>query len=647
MRSHVGTGFFAIVCCFVAAVTVTGAASAQDAAPPRQPGVRVDACSMTQTASYASYIQAGWANGPATRKGSFIVASDPQFPRVTKADGVEYSDPAASESRLVNIFGVISGMRSVSSYVPVIINGDLTEYGHGYERLKLQTLFPLMRGRTPGPLFFPGLGNHDYVGNVGDCANNGCARDSICDLVTWVNEIQPSAGAPKSLDFKLSEDLLRGSLGYSFNIGDLHFIELNDSPVHASTFKSKIDGFWGEVTYRIDPSLRWLEGDLREARRMGKIIFVNMHKRDEWPHNQDNARFVKLMEGYGVSAVFAGHMHRQLGEFPTPARFGSVPAFQSGGLLDGSLLYVEYDAGAKTANINSYKLGQGMAAVRTIPLKAGTSLPEVSTFLDSEITFYEGNSATQKVVCDVMLAGNPKFNMNGTYGCSNDEARSLIIHKAQKGTMITLYGNYNHNGDEGYAVIEVTQDILQPMLVGTFNPNYTASHWKLTRYGPNTLDGKISSVAVGPRDYRNGWMTLYEGNDGKENVVCTESVSANRSFNLGGKCANDEARSVRFHMVKAGLKVCFFGAWNQQDHEGWSCMGTYRNFDDLLVGTFEYPVDIPGQYWVWRHKTIDGKVSSVEITGASKQQREWPRKWCRRPFVISAPAEIRRWCARR
>lgn len=617
------SGFFwnrlrSAVCCLVA-VLGAGNAWAQAGLPAEGAESRVNACGLTETESYAGYIRPGWAAGPSSQQGTFLVASDSQYPRVT-INGEEEFDEAASTARLRAVFRVMKDMRTGTEYVPLIINGDLTEFGHGWQRRKMQALYHEMSASTPGPLFFPGLGNHDYLNNQDDCANNGCARDSICDLVTWVEVIQPTAGTPTSRDFKQSEDLLRGSLGYSFNVGNLHFIQLNDSPVHEASFQSTVDGLWGKATYRIDPALRWLEGDLIEARRAGRIIFVNMHKRDAWPTNQSNARFVQLMEGYNVSAVFAGHMHRQLGYYPTPSKFGNVPAFQSGGLLDGSFLGVEYNLNARSATVFSFRLGQTATLVRTIELKGGTALPPVGSFDDAEITFYEGNSARQKVVCDVMIAGNPKFNMNGAHGCSNDEARSLVIHKAKKGTMIALYGNYNYNGDQGYAVIDVTQDILLPKLVGTFNTSYTDTHWRITKYGPDTLDGKISSVTVGPRDYNNGWMTLYEGNNGSENVVCTESVSYNRRFNLGGKCANDEARSVRFHMVKAGLKVCFFGAWNQQDHEGYSCIGTYRDFDDLLVKTFEYPIDIKGEYWVWRFKTIDGKVSSVEITGASKRR---------------------------
>lgn len=355
-----------------------------------------------------------------------------------------------------------------------------------------------------------------------------------------------------------------------------------------------------------------------------------MHKRDAWPNNASNGRFVELMQGYAVTAVFAGHLHRQLGYHPTPERFGNVPAFQSGGLLDGSFLYVTYDTGLGTAKIRGYKLGQGYGEPTEVPLKRGTWVPPVKTFSDAEITFYEGNNSNQKVVCDVMLAGNPKFNMNGAYGCSNDEARSLVIHKAKAGTMITLYGNYNHNGNESYAVIDVLQDITLPMTDNTFNNTWSGPLWKITKYGPNNLDGKISSVSVETRDYNSSWMTLYSGNNGGGDIVCTEPVNRIRKFNMGGRCKNDEARSVRFHMVRAGFQACFYGDWDQYEGQGWKCIGTHRNYEDLMVNSFNYPVDIPGQYWVWRYKTIDGKVSSAEISALSRRGAKGPGKLTRR-----------------
>ncbi len=578
----------------------------------RRPGVQVDPCAMTTTRSYAGYIKPGWANGVA--QGKFLVAADPQYPRVTRPDGTEGEDMDASTAKLKNIFTIIAALRNSPAYVPVIINGDVTEFGHGMERRNLQNLLPLMHGGVGGPLFFPGLGNHDYENNVNDCANNGCARDSVCDLVKWTQDFHSSALAPSFMDYKYSEDLMRGSLSYSVTIGRLHFIQLNNYIAYRTTFKSKVDGLHGEATYRIDPSIRWLEGDLREARKAGLIIFMNMHKRIDWSSGEYDTKIKQLVEDYGVSAIFAGHFHQEQGYYIN-SRFGSVPIFQSGALFDQRLLQVDYNTDTLTANVHGFSLA-GYRLIRSIPLKAGTSLPPVTTdFSDAEITFYEGNSAREKAVCDIMLASYPKFNMNGTYGCSNDEARSLVIHKAKKGTLINLYGNWDQNGDQGYAVIEVTDDILMPTLVGTFDANYTGGRWKITRYGPEGLDGKISSVAVeNGENFNNGYMTLWEGNNASENVVCTESVAYNRDFNLGGKCANDEARSVVFHRVKPGTNVCFHGNWDQKENQGYTCFQILRNYPVLQFNTFDQSASRPGEYVIYHYgERIDGKISSIRV----------------------------------
>ncbi|WP_367345416.1 metallophosphoesterase [Stenotrophomonas bentonitica] len=586
-------------------------AFAQGAGAADGPGVLYNGCERTLTQSYASYIQPGWASAP--RTGQFVVASDPQYPRTILNSGVEGEDRALSEQRLSAVFDDISSFRKTSaSYVPLLINGDLTEFGHGWQRSTTQTLFRRLAGTAKGPLMFPGLGNHDYRNNVDDCANNGCARDSICDVIRWYSEIHPTALQPASMDHYASEDLHRGSFGYSITYGPLHFIQLNDEPTYRREFGSDIIIPVDKVKFSIVPSLRWLQADLREARRKGLIIFVSLHKRVDW---NKSLIFKELIESYGVSAVFAGHEHAQLGAYGTPEYYGNIPVFQSGALAYGSYLTVSYNADAGTATVFKVPPERSHTQkerVQDIALKAGTQLPAPIIF-DDALTFFEGNSATEKAICDVPLDPQ-QFNMGGTHGCPNDEARSLMIMQASKGTVIHLYGNWNYNGDQGYAAITVTDDIVQPTLVGSFNRDYNGTQWNIRKYGPDTLDGKISSVRISRLNYDNGYVTLYEGNNQTENVVCTESVAYNRSYNMGGKCANDEAKSAIFHYVKRGVEVCYYGDWNNETGQGYMCIATFRDLDEIRIDSFDTAVDVPNSYWVFRgSRRIDGKISSTRV----------------------------------
>ncbi len=580
--------------------------------PVERPETLNDGCAATSdTRSYAQYITPGWAAG--TRQGHFLVGADTQYPRIDVGDG-GHEDAAESERRLRLAFAKVASMRDVGYYVPMFINGDLTEFGHGRERRPLQALFPLMNGRASGPLFLPGLGNHDYENNVGDCANNGCARDSVCDIVKWVREIYPTSAHPVNVDWKFSDELLRGSLSYSVTIGRLHFIQLNNYPAYSTSFKSHVElGFLDEVTYQIDRSVRWLEGDLREARKAGLIIFINMHKRLGWSTGDYDSKIKALVEGYGVSAIFAGHHHAEQGFYPT-SRFGSVPVFQTGALTNGALMRVDYNVDAQSADVRAITSG-GDRLVRTIPLIVGHELPTTPIdFSDSEIVFYEGNSGYQNVVCNVPIGtNNIRFSMK-QYGCSNDEARSLRIMKAKRDTFISVYGNYDQNGNQGYATIEVINDILLPETISSFDKSVTSENWKIIKYGPEGLDGSISSAWVRPyNSTTNGYATFMEHEHLNGNVVCTEMLSPDRNWNLGGGCANDEISSVILHQARAGMNVCLFGNWDMKENEGFTCIQARVNFNHLGVHSLDINATTD-TYKIYHYGgRINGKVSSIKI----------------------------------
>ena len=606
MNRHSGARRWLALVAMLCVISVS--ASEQDPVSDT-PGALVSLCGQTSTASYAAYIKPGWAN---SSPASVIFASDSQYPRVKLDDGSEGSDRGISQRKLKEVFTSISRLRGESAYTPVFINGDLTDFGHGEERRDVQSLFPVMNGAVGGPLFFPGLGNHDYENNVEDCANNGCARDSICDVSRWVNEFHPTALDPKFSDSKGSEDRLRGSLSYSVTIGQVHFIQLNNYITYRKTFKSIVEGFWGEGTYRIDSSLRWLEGDLREARRKGLVILLNLHNRNGSMDTAADAKIRQLVEGYGVSAVFVGHYHDQLGYYST-ARFGGVPVFQSGALFNDQFLKVGFNYQNMSANVEAWT-GDGLQQIRTFPLKAGVSLPAlVNDFSDSEIVFYEGNGGNQKVVCDVPIGtNNIRFSMK-QYGCSNDEARSLIIMKAKKNTFISVYGNYDQNGNQGYATIEVKNDILLPQVVGSFDRTVEHPDWKIIKYADEEIDGNISSAWVRPYSMNNGYVTFMEHANYGGDVVCTEMLSPDRNWNLGGGCANDEVSSVILHQAKAGSNVCLFGNWSMKEDQGFTCIQTRANFNQLKVHSLDFN-ETTSQYKVYHYGgKVTGKVSSIRF----------------------------------
>ena len=115
-------------------------------------------------------------------------------------------------------------------------------------------------------------------------------------------------------------------------------------------------------------------------------------------------------------------------------------------------------------------------------------------YSDSAVVLYEGNNATQNIVCSISLAGNDRFNFGGD--CDNDEARSLRVLKAKAGSSLTLYGNKDYKTNQGWAYIYFTKDILAPTVIPSFERTISDSAgWMVFREGGgDQLDGKVSSV---------------------------------------------------------------------------------------------------------------------------------------------------------
>ncbi|MCX4219219.1 MULTISPECIES: hypothetical protein [Pseudomonas] len=121
--------------------------------------------------------------------------------------------------------------------------------------------------------------------------------------------------------------------------------------------------------------------------------------------------------------------------------------------------------------------------------------PAPGDFRDASVVFYEGNSATENVVCTVNLATTRTFNFSGD--CDNDEARSAKVVKAKGGSSFMVYGNKNVNENQGYARVDFISDITTPVIIGSFERSYDAGAYRVIRGGPsNTLDGKVSSMRI-------------------------------------------------------------------------------------------------------------------------------------------------------
>ena len=296
-----------------------------------------------------------------------VFASDTQYPWTDKTDSrtPESSDEFTQRSKWL----VESQLASIADFrtrngsqptIPLVINGDITAFGHGWQRDYMASALK----RHFGTDYLYGLGNHDYENNVDDCFSNSCAAGSIVEFK------EHHEGKVDSFDLKITGGALNrlysGSLAYSKTIGEVHMVQLNNEP----TYTTEISSFWNPTTFNITSALDWLETDLRLARVAGYAIIINMHKPLEIKGDaSQQKRFIEMIRKYQVTAVFAGHLHKDGG---SSYWLGNVPMYLSGATSQQTYLITSFTEDRKQLQIYLVKNNQWQKRelIDTIPVKS-------------------------------------------------------------------------------------------------------------------------------------------------------------------------------------------------------------------------------------------------------------------------------------
>lgn len=100
--------------------------------------------------------------------------------------------------------------------------------------------------------------------------------------------------------------------------------------------------------------------------------------------------------------------------------------------------------------------------------------------LGNRVVFYEGNGGTQNIVCTISASTDVKTDFNNDhYGCSNDEARSMMLSGLILGSTIAVFdGKWDTTGDD-WATVYVEQSSLR-YVVDTFHTSYEDEFVKVT-----------------------------------------------------------------------------------------------------------------------------------------------------------------------
>ncbi|KAF5428089.1 Ricin-type beta-trefoil lectin domain-containing protein [Candidatus Methanophagaceae archaeon] len=115
-----------------------------------------------------------------------------------------------------------------------------------------------------------------------------------------------------------------------------------------------------------------------------------------------------------------------------------------------------------------------------------------------KIWFYEGNHATQDLVCTVSTTSDKTCQLTGggdDCDCDNDEARSAELRWVKPGTIIKVYDDPDGDIGDDWTEIKVKM-LFTSKVIGTFEHSYANDYVEVTYHTHNGLDGKVSRIKI-------------------------------------------------------------------------------------------------------------------------------------------------------
>lgn len=258
---------------------------------------------------------------------TMVFMSDPQYEYCESS----HCENVLGDSYVANTRHVSSIKKvknAVSNFKGVVINGDLTNTGDDHQRDQF------VEDYQNNFTIYPGLGNHDYQGYIGKwCAEPGVATAKYyCtkEMMDYLEECVTSISYTRfDHTYTHGDDGRKhvGSYAYSWDIGNYHFVQLNNYPSYAVDFSVYLSNWVAHERYDINQSFDWLIDDLSKV-PAGKKIIINLHvmsgdntpvdKFNQNDHPSEFNRFKRVLQPYvsnnsnepEVVAIFAGHIHK-------------------------------------------------------------------------------------------------------------------------------------------------------------------------------------------------------------------------------------------------------------------------------------------------------------------------------------------------
>ncbi|HEX7153172.1 MAG TPA: phospholipase D-like domain-containing protein [Thermoanaerobaculia bacterium] len=158
------------------------------------------------------------------------------------------------------------------------------------------------------------------------------------------------------------------------------------------------------------------------------------------------------------------------------------------------------------------------------------------------VDLYEGNGASQNLVCSNRVTGTRSINLTTDSYCNNDEARSLMLYDFPTDKVLFVYDSSSGSTGDDWAVI-VPQRFIKRAVVGSFESSFTNADVRVCAFYRDNLDGKVSRVRIGDRSEAYGLCGVTAPPPPPPTATCgngiCESGESCRTTGLAGQCQSD------------------------------------------------------------------------------------------------------------
>lgn len=321
-----------------------------------------------------------------------MIGSDPQYPFPPQSLKEASKEKKQAHSKVAMVASVMNTLKvnelSGTKLKGLILNGDLTNNGSEEYLEVYQGIYKNLEVSL-----YPGLGNHDFnkkdenairsiqyllktVNSLGIPAYTPDRKSIIQKMLAWKFDEITFNNPDYSFDFSMTNKIVKvsnvpmpqviisGSLAYSWEVGNLHFVQLNNHPVYTHEASVGV-----ALKAKIHASLAWLYGDLQQARERGKQIILNWHQMgtceqchfpipldrslqsgsqlSSGSRDEMNRLIAEMFNKFDVLAIFVGHEHDAFGTTSQTIEYKgnrilNAPVFKSGAIFNNNLFLLEF-----------------------------------------------------------------------------------------------------------------------------------------------------------------------------------------------------------------------------------------------------------------------------------------------------------------